>query len=130
MASSFHSPFKCSKAIFIPEIYDNNESEMYESFIGHSYDLYQLGQGGKKIFKDIYKYIKGLSTTRPSFCSLEDNSTGQVLGMNTSYLRDKLKLIKDGDDKSTTIMVCYDKDNDNQPYSILLYTGIVYIYFI
>jgi hypothetical protein len=28
---------------------------MYESFIGHSYDLYQLGQGGKKIFKDKIK---------------------------------------------------------------------------
>jgi hypothetical protein len=125
MASSlsFHPPFKCSKAIFVPEIYHSYESEMYETFNeDKGYDLYQLSQGGKKILKQIYKYIKGVSTTRPSFCSLEDTSNGEVLGMNTSYLRDKLKLIKDGVDKSTTIMVCYDTDNDNQPYSILLYT--------
>jgi len=122
-SSSFHPPFKCSKAIFVPEIYHAYESEMYESFNeGKGYDLYQLSQGAKKILKQIYKYIKDNSDTNPSFCSLEDTSNGEVLGMNTPYLRDKLKLIKDGVDKSTTIMVCYDKDNDNQPYSILLYT--------
>ena len=122
-SSSFHPPFKCSKAIFVPEVYHAYESEMYESFNeGKGYDLYQLNQGAKKILKQIYKYIKDNSTTNPSFCSLEDTSNGEVQGMNTPYLRDKLKLIKDGVDKSTTIMVCYDKDNDNQPYSILLYT--------
>ena len=122
-SSSFHPPFKCSKAIFVPEIYHAYESEMYESFNeGKGYDLYQLNQGAKKILKQIYNYIKDNSDTKPSFCSLEDTSNGEVQGMNTSYLRDKLKLIKDGVDKSTTIMVCYDKDNDNQPYSILLYT--------
>ena len=41
--------------------------------------------------------------------------------MSTTYLTEKIENIINGDDKSSTIMCCYDKDNDNQPYSILLY---------
>ena len=120
-SSSFHPPFKCTKAIFVPEIYHEYESEMYDSFID-TYNLYECSKSkkGKEILKNIYEYINGVSNTSPSFCSVI-NPKGKVLGMNTTYLSEKIENIINGDDKSSTIMCCYDKDNDNQPYSILLY---------
>ena len=79
-SSSFHPPFKCTKAIFVPEIYHEYESEMYDSFID-TYNLYECSKSkkGKEkflvkkvefnrfLFKHVFMIVKSIWTNRIGF---------------------------------------------------------------
>jgi len=108
------SEFKCTKAIFIPTRIDRRESALYDAFIDYyGYDIYTRE---KPLLTDIYDYIQEKSSRKsPSFCS-----KGKGVGVANTYLPEYMLKIIDGNDATTTIMCCYNKDN-NQPYSILLY---------
>ena len=108
------SEFKCTKAIFIPTRIDRHESALYDAFIDYyKYDIYTRE---KPLLTDIYDYIQEKSSRKsPSFCS-----KGKGVGVTNTYLPNYMLDIIEGKDATTTIMCCYNKDN-NQPYSILLY---------
>ena len=108
------SEFKCTKAIFIPTRIDRHESALYDAFIDYyEYDIYTRE---KPLLTDIYDYIQEKSSRKsPSFCS-----KGKGVGVTNTYLPNYMLDIIEGKDATTTIMCCYNKDN-NQPYSILLY---------
>lgn len=117
--ASLHPPFKCSKAIFIPTRIHSHELLMYDKFKEYGYTIYTRGEPFLTLLNDIYEYVKKSSSEKrksPSFCSEE----GSSLGMDTPYLSDHILEIIAGNDVTTTVMCCYNEDN-NQPYSILLY---------
>ena len=113
------SEFKCTKAIFTPtRDYPTrvhpNELDMYDAFNHYyGYDIYTREN---PLLKAIYEYVATKSLRKgPSFCS-----KGSGVGVTTTYLSNHLLKIINGKDAETTIMCCYNKDN-NQSYSILLY---------
>ena len=116
--ASFYPPFKCTKAIFTPTRIHSHELLMYDKFKEYGYTVYTRDEPFLTLLTDIYKYvIKSLGKRKsPSFCSEE----GSSLGMDTPYLSDHILEIIEGKDVTTTVMCCYNKEN-NEPYSILLY---------
>jgi len=108
------SEFKCTKAIFIPTRIDRRELDLYDVFSeSYGYDIYTREN---PLLTNIYDYILEKSSRKsPSFCS-----KGKGVGVANTYLPEYMQYIIDGHDATTTIMCCYNKDN-NQPYSILLY---------
>lgn len=108
------SEFKCTKAIIIPTRIDRRESALYDAFNHYGYDIYTREN---PLLNDIYEYVKKSSEKGKSlsFCS-----KGKGVGVANMYLPNYMLNIIEGEDATTTIMCCYNKDN-NQPYSILLY---------